>query len=127
MILTVQETALWKPKDKEVRSIEVHPRLQTKLANQDMTKQFVLAPFKEVWRKAPAYRYNPKKSFKAYVTKLGLPWVTYHTLRHTFATHLAMKGAEMIEIAHALGDSLRVVEETYIGLSPVSRTKIAAI
>jgi integrase len=127
LILTVQETSYWKPKDKECRSIEVHPRLAACFARHDLTGPFVLAPKKKIWRDAPKYRYNPKKAFKAYVASLGMPWVTYHTLRHSFATHLAMKGAEMIEIAHALGDSLRVVEETYIGLSPLSRGKIRSI
>jgi integrase len=127
LMLSIQETPYWKPKDQEVRTIEVHPRLAACLAKHNMSKPFVLAPYRKIWRQPPKYRFNPKKAFKSYVTSLGLGWVTYHTLRHTCATHLAMKGAEMNEIAHFLGDSLRVTEETYIGLSPVSRTKIGEI
>lgn len=33
----------------------------------------------------------------------------------------------MVEIAAALGDSLRVAEETYIGLSAASKNTISAI
>ncbi len=129
LILTVQETPFWKPKDKECRSIEVHPRLKACLEKYGYKGKgtFLLAPRKSKWPKPPKYRYNPKKAFKTYCESKGLGWVSYHTLRHTFASHLAMKGAEMVEIADALGDSLRVTEETYIGLSAITRTKIGAI
>lgn len=123
MVLTVQETADWKPKDKEARSIPVHPRLEEALARCGTGNGYVLAPYKGEWKDPPAYRYNPKKGLKAHVTKCGLAWVTYHTLRHSFATHLAMKGAAMVEIAEVLGDSLRVVEDTYVGYAPVSNSK----
>jgi integrase len=126
-ILTVQETAVWKPKDKECRSIEVHPRLQRCLDLRGSKEGFVLAPYKSEWREAPKYRYNPKKGFRNYVEGKGLRWVTYHTLRHSFATHLAMKGVPLVVIAGLLGDSLRVTEETYVGLAPGSQKSTSLI
>jgi site-specific recombinase XerD len=52
---------------------------------------------------------------------------SYHTLRHSFATHLAMKGASMIEVASALGDTLVVTERTYIGHVPGTTSTIATL
>ena len=125
-VLTVKETAYWKPKDKETRDIEIHPRIAAFLQRYGTKAPFMLEP-KKPWKEPPAYRFNPKKAFRAYVVRCGLPWVTYHTLRHTFATHLAMRGARMAEIAGLLGDSLRVTEETYIAYSPASGSSIDSL
>lgn len=126
-ILTVKATEVWKPKDQEARSIEMHPRLVRFVKNYGIRRPYMLEPDKKVWKVAPAYRFNPKKGFKAFVTDRGMPWVTYHTLRHSFATHLAQAGAPMVEIAGLLGDSLRVTEETYIGFAPSTKSVIGSI
>lgn len=126
-LLTVQETPFWKPKDKECRSIEVHPRLAAFIERHGFQKPFMLNPHKPKWVDPPAYRYNPKKAFKTHAAAKGIGWVTYHTLRHSFATHLAAKGAKMVEIAELLGDSLRVVEETYIGYAPKTNSAVSKI
>lgn len=127
-VLSVTPGAVWQPKDKEIRAVEVHPRLLEALREAGWkTKGYVLAPKKRVWKALPAYRFNPKKGFASYVRKRGLPWVTYHTLRHSFATHLASSGAPMIEVAQALGDSLRVTEQNYIGVCPMVRSRILAL
>lgn len=127
LILTVQATEHWKPKDKEVRSIEVHPRLKDCLHRGGNHAGYVLAPYKKVWKDPPAFRFNPKKSFKAYLEKKGMAWASFHTLRHSFATHLALAGVPMVEIAGLLGDSLRVTEETYVGYSPATKSGIGKI
>lgn len=44
--------------------------------------------------------------------------VTYHTLRHTFASHAVMRGVDLYTVAQLLGDSLKTVEDTYAHLSP---------
>lgn len=43
--------------------------------------------------------------------------VTYHTLRHTFASWLLMAGADMYTVAKLLGNSVKQVEDTYGHLS----------
>ncbi len=43
-VLTVQETPFWKPKDKECRTIEVHPRLAEFANTHGLRKPFVVAP-----------------------------------------------------------------------------------
>jgi integrase len=44
--------------------------------------------------------------------------VVFHTLRHTFASHLAIKGVDLCRIAKLIGDSLQVVENRYAHLQP---------
>ena len=50
-------------------------------------------------------RYDFKNSFKRIVEKAGLPWVTPHVLRHTFASQLAKAGVSLYKIQQWLGHS----------------------
>jgi integrase len=43
--------------------------------------------------------------------------VTFHTLRHTFASRAVMRGIDLYTVAQLLGDSLKMVEDTYAHLS----------
>lgn len=43
--------------------------------------------------------------------------VTYHTLRHTFASWLIMRGADLFTVAQLLGNTVAQVEKTYGHLS----------
>lgn len=63
--------------------------------------------------------------FKPIVERAGMVFgnqtpqgVTYHTLRHTFASHAVMRGVDLYTVAQLLGDSLQTVEATYAHLSP---------
>jgi integrase len=67
--------------------------------------------------------------FNAIVTRAGLVagrrdprGVTFHTLRHTFASWLAMRGVNILTIAQLLGDSVAMVEKVYAHLSPDYRS-----
>lgn len=44
--------------------------------------------------------------------------VVYHTLRHTFASWLVMRGVDLYNVAQLLGNSLKMIEQTYAHLSP---------
>jgi integrase len=44
--------------------------------------------------------------------------VTYHTLRHTFASWLVMEGIDLYTVAQLLGDTLQMVEKTYAHMAP---------
>ena len=46
-----------------------------------------------------------RRSFDRAVQKAGLQGVTLHTLRHTFASHLVMNGASILEVKELLGHS----------------------
>jgi integrase len=116
--LAVQKTKHWEPKDKELRKIKLHPELIKFIDSYGLKEPFMLAPYRKDWKPAPTYRFNPKKSFATYMKKCGVPFVTYHTLRHSFATHLAEKGKSMKDIAAYLGDDISTTEKHYIAFSP---------
>ena len=60
-----------------------------------------------------------KKGFQGAVQRAGLADVTPHTLRHTAASWMAMKGVRMFDISKFLGHSdTRVTERRYAHLSP---------
>jgi hypothetical protein len=84
-VLTVQETPFWKPKDKECRTLEVHPRLAEFANTHGLRKPFVVASYKKKWKEPPAYRFDPKRAFRAHAKSKGLGWVSYHTLRNVFS------------------------------------------
>ena len=52
------------------------------------------------------------------VQKAKLEGVTWHTLRHTFASRLAMAGATEQDIAACLGHSTTALVRRYAHLSP---------
>ena len=45
----------------------------------------------------------------------GVPWMSFHSLRHSFATHLAAQGYAATSIARVLGHSdSNFTQRTYI-------------
>jgi integrase len=58
------------------------------------------------------------RTFLPTVKRLGLEGVTWHTLRHTFASRLAMDGATEQDIAACLGHSTTALVRRYAHLSP---------
>ena len=71
--------------------------------------------------------------FKAAVKRAGLYTenealkVTFHTLRNTFASYLAIKAIDLYRIAKLLGDTLGVVEKRYAHLQPKHLQEVYAI
>lgn len=119
-VLSVQKTKHWDPKDRELRTIKLHPKLLAFIDSYGLRKPFMLAPLRSEWKDEPNYRYNPKKRLKTYVKSHGADSCTYHVLRHSFATHLAQKGVTMKNIADLLGDDIATTERHYIAFSTVS-------
>lgn len=56
--------------------------------------------------------------FTSLMVKLSMPDVGLHTLRHTFATHLAISGVPLFHIAQWLGHSTTHITELYAHLCP---------
>ena len=69
----------------------------------------------------PATHMDPTKVRRKYrkaVERAGIPWVTWHDLRHTFASRLAMRGVPMGTIAALLRHSTMALVKRYAHLSP---------
>jgi integrase len=65
------------------------------------------------------------REMRVAVERAGMVWgmrgegVTYHTLRHTFAAHAIMAGADIFTVAKLMGHSdVRMIQSTYGHLSP---------
>jgi integrase len=61
---------------------------------------------------------NIRTAFDNLMARAGIPEVTPHTLRHTWATHASMSGVPMNEIARVLGDTVSTVERVYAKWAP---------
>lgn len=64
------------------------------------------------------------KHYAAIVARAGMvphrdtaEGVVFHTLRHTFASHLLMQGADILTVARLLGDTVDTVDKTYAHLA----------
>lgn len=124
--LAVQRQEQWKPKTK--RSIRVVPMapLLAEYAAVHVAKYasgaWMCPGFSD--GTVPLNDLTFRQQFKKVVQRAGLPYgrddaqgVTFHTLRHTFASHAVMRGVDLYTVAQLLGDSLKTVEETYAHLS----------
>jgi len=89
----------------------------------------VIAPEKPRWPddSKKSKRYDPKKSLHSIGVKAGVKVLNFHILRHSFATHLAMRGVALAQIAGLLGDGIKVTEDHYAGFSPGSGNPLAGI
>ena len=58
------------------------------------------------------------QGFRTFVKSIGLPWVTPHVLRHTYASLAAMNGVGLWDIAQMMGDTVATIEKNYMHLAP---------
>jgi len=83
--------------------------------------------------KAQVFKTVHAEGFRAAVKRAGLYTenesfkVTFHTLRHTFASHLAIKAIDLYRIAKLIGDTFQVVERRYAHLQPRHLEEVFAI
>lgn len=66
-------------------------------------------------KKENRYRYDARRPFREHAAAQGLPWVAFHTMRHTFATLHALAGTPMTTLAKELGDEVETVFRHYVG------------
>lgn len=115
-LLHLRKTATMNFKDREERTIPLTAEFLVFLKSYGLREPFMLKP--EVKHGKNRYRYDFTRPFKEHVTKQGLPWVTPHTMRHTFASLLASAGVSLFKISVWLGDDPRVVDRRYARLKP---------
>lgn len=120
---------LWRPKAREMRTIPLHERLLTFLASYGMQEPWMLRPDREHWPNEgmTSKRFDCHKTLKKLGAEAGVKNLNYHILRHSFATHLAMKGVSLADIAGLLGDTLAVTEKNYAGYSPSKANPLAVL
>lgn len=113
-------------KDREERSLPMTGEFAAFLKTYGMREPYMLHP--EVEHGKSLYRYDFERYFKDYMAAQGVPWVTTHIMRHTFASLLASAQApdggpanSIFEIAVWLGDDVRVVQKHYAKLLPLKR------
>lgn len=59
-----------------------------------------------------------ERTFARVVKNAGLPGVTFHTLRHTFASHAVMAGVDLYTVARLLGHRDLSMVQRYAHLAP---------
>jgi integrase len=116
-LLHVRLTDSFTSKDREERTVPLAEPFQKFLQTFPMTDKFCIGGYKEEHGKA-LYRYDFRRPFDDHVKACGLPWVTPHTMRHTFASLLVSEGKSVYKVAVWLGDGIKVVQKHYAKLLP---------
>ncbi|MBN8708075.1 MAG: hypothetical protein BGO12_13395 [Verrucomicrobia bacterium 61-8] len=103
----------WRAKDGETREIPLSEEFTAFLrSNLDPDALFVLEPDKSGGK--ARYRYDPRRIFENYVSKMGRADAFYHAMRHSFISNLCNSGNHSItEVAAWSGDTIEVLEKNY--------------
>ena len=115
-LLRLRKTPTMNFKDREERTVPLTREFIEFLKGYGHRAPFMLAPTVEHGKNR--YRYDFIRYFRTYVAAQGMPWVTPHIMRHTFASLLASRGVSLFKIAKWLGDDPRVVESRYAKIIP---------
>lgn len=126
--VTVRDQEGWKPKTKRSRrtipmAAALRSAANAHILNGNARHGWMMPGFKTPEK--PMTKTGWQQTFQAIVERAGLVYgtkqahgVTFHTLRHTFASHAVMRGVDLYTVAQLLGDSLQMIESTYAHLSP---------
>ena len=115
-LIHLRRTPTMNFKDREERTVPMTAEFHDFLLGYGLREPYMLQP--TVTKGKNRYRYDFKRPFVEHVAAQGLPWVTIHTMRHSFASLLASNGVSLYKIAVWLGDDPRVVDRRYARLKP---------
>lgn len=101
------------------RQIPLHSKVADYLRGLPHKKGFVIRPEQEQGKSW--LRWNPRKQFTTLVKACGMPWVTFHTMRHTFGSLHAIAGTAELKIRRWMGITVDTWERHYAGLRPDDR------
>lgn len=77
---------------------------------------------------AEKYRYHVTRDELIKITdRAGLPWVTWHVFRHTFASHLVMAGVPLTTVKELMGHTTIQMTLRYAHLCPENRSAAVAL
>lgn len=134
-VISVQPKTGWRVKTGKRREVPIPAELlvvvRRHLAMYASAAWMVPSPFDA---DAPLTEHALGRSFKRIADDAGLPTtprdpmkVTFHTLRHTFASWLIMEGNDLFTVGKLMGhSSTQQVEDTYGHLSPDHKRKAMA-
>ena len=115
-LIHIQPTPTFQPKDRECRTIPMSDEFHDWLRDHyGIRSPFMLMP--EVKHGKYRYRYDFRAAYDKHKKACGIS-VTFHDLRRTFASLLVSEGKSLYKVAKWLGDTLKVVENTYGHLVP---------
>lgn len=103
------------PKSYKPRSIPMNPEVEKILLDLPQKGRFVFDNGKNEPLHHDGYYY---RELKRIYNRCGIRNASLHTLRHTFASHLVMGGADIRSVQELLGHSEIRVTERYSHLSP---------
>lgn len=113
--IAVQAKDGWHPKDYEVRHIPMTDRLAAVLKTRTKGE----SPYVFHTQSGGTHEGNIlSRDFRRLVRGCGIKGVSIHTLRHTFASHLVMSGADLYTVQKLLGHSSIKTTEIYAHLAP---------
>lgn len=130
-LITIQEQPKWHPKNRKRRVVPIAPQLRPVLEYHiaHYASEEWLFP-SDVIEGKPINNTTFYDHFTRIVKNAELVGgrrdprgVVYHTLRHTFASWLVMKGVDLYTVSQLLGNSLSIVERTYAHLAPDYRQR----
>ncbi len=106
----------WQPKSGRLRVVPIPPACRQMLLER---KARTLSPFVFANDFGRPRVNNMNRNLRVFLKKIGLyqKGVGWHTLRHTYASHLAMKGTPLKSIAELLGHKDSSTTEIYSHLS----------
>ncbi len=105
----------WHPKDREAREVPIHPSLKDHL--DEWKKQSTESNRVVPWPHTPIAL---TEAFSRMRQRVGIKFGTLHTLRHSFASHLAMGGVDLLRIGKMMGHSSITTTQAYAHLLPSS-------
>jgi integrase len=115
----IRATATFRPKDRDARTVPLTDQFAEFLKGYGLRSPYVLQP--DVVQGNHRYRFDFRRAFSDYMNAQGVPWITPHVMRHSFASICASKGIDIYRIATWLGDDVRVVQRHYAKLRPDDR------
>jgi len=114
-LVAVQAKDGWHPKDYEVRHVPMTGRLAQVLKAQSKGD----SPYVFHTQNGGAHAGNIlTRDFRKLTRACGIKGASIHTLRHTFASHLVMNGADLYTVQKLLGHSSIKTTEIYAHLAP---------